>query len=543
MIGLLHGYLLEGSGSNLWTRSIVIALVRSGETVHLFCQENHPEIYDFINEFRTYNQDGNVTVEFKRESPYKGDCIMHKPILGNMIPVYVRDKYEEFSEVHPMIELETSILEDYMEKNLRILRQVIPEEGIQVLHANHAVLMSVVARRLQKELNIPYVIMPHGSAIEYAVKKDERMYEWAHDAFINAQNIFVIGDEMVGRVKELFPKDDMVSKMIELNLGVDTELFNQVDLAGRRQKVDTVIEMVKGLEPGRVNSSLDLFNLELSQIDSQNQDDWVAVLRKLCDSYSHKKTDANLSEKLNTVNWEKDPIVLFVGRLINSKGAHAILGAFLSILKDFPSTRFVLIGHGPQRELIESILWAIRNKKYTEARLWAKWGGILEGNGEAPLDELIIYWDELDKQGVLDKWFEDVSKVLKESSVIFTGYLTHDKLCHLFPCSDISAFPSVVAEAGPLVFLEAMASGSFPLGTYFAGMGASIDRVEEFISKEAADKMKLRKEPEYLVEDLKSQLLKELYHRGKYRDSLRQLAVEKYDWVSVGMKLRNALLG
>ena len=34
MICILHGYLLEGSGSYLWTRSIIQSLCRQGETVH-----------------------------------------------------------------------------------------------------------------------------------------------------------------------------------------------------------------------------------------------------------------------------------------------------------------------------------------------------------------------------------------------------------------------------------------------------------------------------------------------------------------------------
>ena len=48
MICILHGWLLEGSGSNLWTRSIITALARAGETVHLVCQENHPDLYEAI---------------------------------------------------------------------------------------------------------------------------------------------------------------------------------------------------------------------------------------------------------------------------------------------------------------------------------------------------------------------------------------------------------------------------------------------------------------------------------------------------------------
>src|SRR2546430_12499573 len=49
-LAILHGYLLEGSGSNLWTRCVVEALCRKGHTVQLVCQEPHPERYDCITE-------------------------------------------------------------------------------------------------------------------------------------------------------------------------------------------------------------------------------------------------------------------------------------------------------------------------------------------------------------------------------------------------------------------------------------------------------------------------------------------------------------
>jgi hypothetical protein len=96
MICILHGYLLEGSGSNLWTRSIVKSLCENGETVHLVCQENHPDRYDFIAECYKYNKDNSIQSLLKRSVPYKGKCIMHKPQLGDTLPVYVWDKYEEF---------------------------------------------------------------------------------------------------------------------------------------------------------------------------------------------------------------------------------------------------------------------------------------------------------------------------------------------------------------------------------------------------------------------------------------------------------------
>ena len=50
MICILHGYLLEGSGSNLWTRCVVESLCNTGHTVQLVCQEPYPERYECIAE-------------------------------------------------------------------------------------------------------------------------------------------------------------------------------------------------------------------------------------------------------------------------------------------------------------------------------------------------------------------------------------------------------------------------------------------------------------------------------------------------------------
>jgi hypothetical protein len=148
MIAILHGYLLEGSGSNLWTRSIVQSLCRNGETIHLVCQENHPELYDFISEAILYPSNGQQENILKRESVYPGQCTLHKPKLGETLPVYVYDTYEEFSDVQPMINLDDETIEAYLEINIRVLTQIIDHYGITAIHANHAVLMSIVAQRV-----------------------------------------------------------------------------------------------------------------------------------------------------------------------------------------------------------------------------------------------------------------------------------------------------------------------------------------------------------------------------------------------------------
>ena len=134
MICILHGYLLEGSGSNLWTRSVVESLCRQGETVHLMAQENHPERYPFIAEARRYLPGGAAETFYRREGAADGGaCVLHKPALGDTLPVYVWDKYEEFSNVVPMVELPDAAIEDDLERNVAALLRIVGEHPVTVL--------------------------------------------------------------------------------------------------------------------------------------------------------------------------------------------------------------------------------------------------------------------------------------------------------------------------------------------------------------------------------------------------------------------------
>ena len=205
MLCIIHGYLLEGSGSNLWTRCVVESLCMEGHTVQLMCQEPYPELYDCIAEAYRYHPDGTVETMLSRAVPYPGKCIMHKPQLGDTLPVYVWDKYDEYPNVVPMVELHDDAIESYVETNVRVLRQVVQRHGVHAMHVNHAVLMSVVAQRVSAETGIPYAIMEHGSGLEYACKPDVRLKRMATSAFTDAGHLFVHGEEMRHRIETVLP--------------------------------------------------------------------------------------------------------------------------------------------------------------------------------------------------------------------------------------------------------------------------------------------------------------------------------------------------
>jgi glycosyltransferase involved in cell wall biosynthesis len=538
MLGILHGYLLEGSGSNLWTRAIIQSLCRQGETVHLVCQENYPERYDFISEARLHHPDGSVEVFHRKEIPHSGCCIMHKPVLQRTLPVYVWDEYEEFERVVPMIELPDEEIEAYLERNVVALERIVREEGITALHANHAVLMSVVAQRVGAATGVPFAIMPHGSAIEYAVKKDERFLRYATGAFTAADRIFVIGEEMRGRVRAVFPDvPDLEAKRTDLHLGVDTSLFEPIPRAARRQNIDGLLASVAEMPRGKTAEQTRALSTGLSG------DLTLAELRQrlAAAEYDAKSPDADLEAKLGAVEWEREETLLFVGRLIAAKGVQSILAALPLILERRPELRLIVVGHGPLREPMEAFLWALEHGERTLAENIVGWGRTLEGGSadeeDAELMRVRLFFDALEQRGELDTYYAAARRHLRSERVIFTGYLEHAQLRYLFPCCDVAVFPSVVREAGPLVFLEAMASGCFPLGTYFGGMAASIDAAAAVLPEDVVRWMRLSPTPERTAADIASHVPAALEVAPRHGATLAQLARERYDWRSVSTKL------
>ena len=67
---LWHGYLLGGTGSNVYTRALAREWRRAGHDVVVFCQEGHPEEYDV------------------------GGAEVVRPDIGGLLPVFVLDRYE-----------------------------------------------------------------------------------------------------------------------------------------------------------------------------------------------------------------------------------------------------------------------------------------------------------------------------------------------------------------------------------------------------------------------------------------------------------------
>jgi glycosyltransferase involved in cell wall biosynthesis len=455
--------------------------------------------------------------------------------------VYVWDKYDEFPNVVPMINLSDGEIESYVERNARVVQRVVEERGVTAIHANHAVLMSVVAQRVRARTGVPYAIMPHGSALEYAVKPDRRFHAYATSAFSDAGHIFVHGEEMRARVATILPDvTDLDAKFSVLPLGVHTAQFAPVPRERRREKMARFWRALSELPRGRRAAQLEEMLTRVRE--ATDNDSLRAALTSI--KYETKAPDEDVEEKLQQIDWEHDAVLLYVGRLISAKGVQSGLAAIPLILAEDRDVRLVLVGHGPLREPMEAFVWALEQGDRALAERIVDCGRFLEGDpdgasGSQALGKVKWFFNDLEARHELDAYFALAKEHVRTDRVIFTGYLTHHELEHLFPCCDAGIFPSIVKEAGPLVFLEALASGCFPLGTYFGGMKASIDAIANLFPPYITASMKLN--PFDTVADIAKNVSTALHFGVRYKDVLSRTAQERYDWTSVGRRLAGEL--
>ena len=87
---IFHGYLLGGTGSNVYNARLAAALVRAGHEVHLLCQDRDPFEQDWVDAAGDWDG-GELALETRAEP---ARATVYRPDLGGLLPVYVPDRYD-----------------------------------------------------------------------------------------------------------------------------------------------------------------------------------------------------------------------------------------------------------------------------------------------------------------------------------------------------------------------------------------------------------------------------------------------------------------
>jgi glycosyltransferase involved in cell wall biosynthesis len=187
---LWHGYLLGGTGSNVYTRALAREWSLSGHDVVVFSQEPRPELYDL---------GGAKTV---------------RPEIGGLLPTFVLDRYEGL-EARLLPDFTEAERERYVELNAATLQRHLPAD---LVFANHVLLGGPVAAATGAR----YAVKAHGSELEYAIRGNEELAAWARESLAEAAAVFV-GSEHIRRVLEEVVGH--VARVYEVPPGVDVDEF------------------------------------------------------------------------------------------------------------------------------------------------------------------------------------------------------------------------------------------------------------------------------------------------------------------------------
>ncbi|HVM16310.1 MAG TPA: glycosyltransferase family 4 protein [Gaiellaceae bacterium] len=187
---LWHGYLLGGTGSNVYTRALAREWARAGHDVTVFAQEPHPERYDL------------------------GGAEAVRPDVGGLLPVFVLDRYEGYT-VKLLQSCTRAELDAWVEANAAALRERLPAD---VVFVNHVLLGGAVGAAA----GAPYAVKAHGSELEYSIRGNAELAAWARETLAAAEAVYVGSAHIRSVVEEVVGH---VDRVYEVPPGVDVDEF------------------------------------------------------------------------------------------------------------------------------------------------------------------------------------------------------------------------------------------------------------------------------------------------------------------------------
>jgi glycosyltransferase involved in cell wall biosynthesis len=410
---IFHGYLLRGTGSNVYNASLAQALAEQGHEVHLLCQDRKAGELDWVR------ASDRITV--------------HIPDIGGLLPVFVADRYEGF-EVKTFPELTDEELERYLDANVAAVRDVVASYGEpDAALANHLIMGPAILARA----GLRFAIKVHGSDISYTVRPHpDRFVPFAREGTDAAAGILAGSSHTARALFETVPDPGLPERTRLGPPGVDVHRF-------RPHPEDEALRELAKLAGALAAET---------PADPEESDD------------SFGRDGPALAEALRT--WgDGDVRVLFVGKLLVSKGVDLLAASWPLVHRAHRSRRprLLFIGFGAFEEGLRMLIDALGRGDLDAAREVAARGRGLEGDEDAPLPIL---------SGFLADPAEGYADAAREAagSMLVGGRLEHDEVADVMPAADTFAMPSTWPEAFGMVPAESAACGVPPTAADHSGM-------------------------------------------------------------------------
>lgn len=226
---LWHGYLLSGSGSNIYSANLARCWRAAGHDVLILCQERAAAGLPFVDahgDFDAANRSWSLVPTGVEPAP--GRCVVLRPDIRGLLPVYVYDDYEGFT-VKRFVDLSDAELDAYTAANVDALVSALEHHRPDAFITGHEVMGPYIARLARAHTGVGYVAKLHGSALEYAVKLQERYRRYA-ELGLSAAKVVVGGSAyMIEAAAAVVP--GWRARAAVVNPGCDVELFAPAERA------------------------------------------------------------------------------------------------------------------------------------------------------------------------------------------------------------------------------------------------------------------------------------------------------------------------
>lgn len=470
---IFHGYLLRGTGSNVYNARLVPALVAAGHTVDLLAQDSQAGELAWVDAIGALGSDGAVTgIEVLRQPVA---VTVWQPQLGGVLPVYVMDRYPGFS-VKTFVECSAEEVEVYVAANARAIAAIAARRRPDLALVNHLVMGPLAAARgLPRD--VPFAVKVHGSDLEYAIAQaPDRFVGAAREGIARAATLLVGSGHTARRMFELLDAPRLAERTRLGPPGVDTQAFRLRDLAEARFDVDAIARRLLAA-PAR-------------------PDDGGTFARD-----EHAVARALLSLKL-----ADGPHVAYVGKLLRNKGVDLLAAAWPIVLAARPDARLVVVGFGAFAEAFDALVAVLA-------------AGDLDAVRELCIEHDLRHLDAFLDAGGADAAYVAAARALPDS-VTRTGRLEHHELAPLLSACTAQVVPSTFPEAYGMVVAEAAAAGALPIVAAHSGLDEVAATLAPGLPPEARELLRFTVGPQ-AVGDLADRLITWLTMDPKQQDAVR----------------------
>ncbi|HEY4427568.1 MAG TPA: glycosyltransferase family 4 protein [Solirubrobacteraceae bacterium] len=508
---IFHGYLLGGTGSNVYNARLAEALVRLGHEVHLLTQDRHPEEHEFVEAAGDWDEGALRVHRIGGRGSADGvpRCTVYRPDIGGLLPVYVADRYEGI-EARTFAECSDHEIAAYVDANVAAVRELVELVGPEAALANHLVMGPVILARALSG-RVPYAVKVHGSALEYTVKpQPDRFLGVAREGIAGASGVLVGSHHTATSLWEALGDPSLERRTRLGPPGVDIATFTPRTTSAAIAGVRSLARRLR----------------ESSRAEAQG---------RAVEESAFTRDAGAAATALERLDPGQDALVAFVGKLIVSKGIDLLIAAWPLVLERVPRARLLVVGFGAYRSGVERLLHALAAGDIAAAAGIARAGRSLETDGvePRPLRHLLAFLDSLHGDE-LERYLAS-ARALRER-VVLSGRLEHEELPDVLPACEALVVPSTFPESFGMVAVEAAACGVLPVSAAHSGLAEVSDELARAVPPEATGWLSFSVDDRAvraIADRLVAWLTADPAVRSSTRDGLVATVRRRWSWDSV----------